>query len=71
MPTIKATDDAQQWQTFSVIGGVIARNQVEEIEGLLELAGNWALTFFFSPGQAHWTWLPKEPEFTPNQTTNQ
>jgi hypothetical protein len=71
VPTVKATDDAQRWQTFSVVGGVIARSQADEFEGLLKLADNLALTFFFGPKAAHWTWLPEEPKFTPNQAGNE
>jgi hypothetical protein len=67
MPTIKATDDVQRWQPFSVIVGVIARNKAGEIEGLLELEGNLALVFLFDLEGAHWNWLLEDPEFTPNQ----
>jgi len=71
MPTIKAIDDARRWQTFSVIGRVIARNQAARIEGVLELAGNQALVFLFDLGEAYWTWLPEEPESTLNQAENE
>lgn len=67
MSTIKATDDAQQWQTFSVIGGVIARSKAGQIEGLLELESNLALVFLFDHDGADWTWLPEDPEFTSNR----
>lgn len=70
MPAIKATDDGQQWQTFTVIGGVISRDKAGQIEGMLELAEGVMLTFICNFGEAHWTWLPEEPEFTPDPLEN-
>ena len=67
MTTIKKTHVAPQWQTFHVVGGMISRNEAGHIEGILQLAPGVALTFICDPGGAHWTWLPEEPKFVPDE----
>ena len=68
MTTIKETNAARQWQTFNVVGGMISRNEAGHIEGMLQLAPGVALTFICDPGGAHWTWLPEEPNFVPDES---
>jgi hypothetical protein len=68
MTTIKETDFAPQWQTFNVLGGVISRNEAGQVEGILELAPGVAFTFICEPDGSHWTWLPEEPDFVPDES---
>jgi hypothetical protein len=67
MTTIKETDFARQWQTFNVVGGVISRNAAGQVESMLDLGRGVALTFMCDPEGAHWTWLPEEPNFVPDE----
>ncbi len=67
MMPIKETNATPQWQTFDVVGGMIARNEAGQVEGMLQLAPGVALTFICDSGGAHWTWLPVEPNFVPDK----
>jgi len=67
MTTIKETEFVSQWQTFSVRGGVISRNKAGQVEGLLELGQGVTFTFICDPDGSHWTWLPAEPHFVPDE----
>jgi hypothetical protein len=67
MTTIKETNVAPQWQTFNVIGGMISRNEAGQVEGMLQLSTGVTLTFICDPDGSHWTWLPEEPNFVPDE----
>jgi hypothetical protein len=68
MTTIQETDVALQWQTFSVVGGVISRNAAGQVEGILELGQGAVFTFTCDPDGSHWTWLPEEPNFVSDES---
>ena len=70
MTTNKETDFAPQWQTFSVVGGLISRNKAGHVEGMPDLGQGVAITFMCDPDGAHWTWLPEEPNFSPDLLAN-
>jgi hypothetical protein len=67
MTAINETHTTPQWQTFNVVGGAISRNKAGQVEGILELASGMALTFMCYPDGVHWTWLPEEPNFVPDE----
>jgi len=54
MTTIKETNVAPQWQTFSVRGGVISRNKARQVEGMFDLGRGVAFTFTCDPDGSHW-----------------
>ena len=68
MTTDKETDLAPQWQTFNVSGGLISRNEAGHFEGMLDLGQGVAITFICDPDGSHWTWLPEEPNFVPDES---
>ena len=43
--TIKETNVVPQWQTFNVMGGMIARNEAGQVEGMLDLGHGVVFTF--------------------------
>ena len=51
------------WQDFTIPGGAIARNPAGQIEGRLELAEGYTLTFLADAAGATFGWLPNEPVF--------
>ena len=68
MTTIKETDFPPQWQTFNVVDGLISRNAAGQFEGILDLGQGVAITFVCDPDGSHWTWLPEEPNFVPDES---
>ena len=68
MTTDKETDFAPQWQTFNVEDGLISRNEAGHFEGMLDLGQGVAITFICDPDGSHWTWLPEEPNFVPDES---
>ena len=67
MTTIKEPNVALQWQTFSVVDGLISRNEAGHFEGILDLGQGVAITLICDPDGSHWTWLPDEPAFEPDE----
>ena len=61
----KRTANEKQWQTFSVIDGVIARDEAGQIEMLLKLADDVTLVFMAGVEGVHQMWLPSEPDLAP------
>ena len=68
MTTIEESNVAPQWQTFDVVGGVISRNRLGQVEGVLELGQGAAITFVCDPDGSRWTWLPDEPNFVSDES---
>ena len=62
------TDFPPQWQTFNVVDGLISRNEAGHFEGILDLGQGVAITFICGPDESHWTWLPDEPKFVPDES---
>lgn len=65
MAISRMTTDEARWQTFSVVGGEIARDQTGQIEVLLKLAGDVTLVLLTGNEGVHQIWLPSEPDSTP------
>ena len=52
------------WMDFAVQDGVIAVNPAGQIEGRLELAGDFVLTFVMAPDHTcNFGWAPTAPPF--------
>ena len=52
------------WMDFAVQDGVIAVNPAGQIEGRLELAGDFVLTFVMAPDHTcNFGWAPAAPPF--------
>lgn len=51
------------WQDFTITGGAIARNPAGQLEGRLELAEGYTLTFLADATGATFGWQPDEPVF--------
>jgi hypothetical protein len=68
MTTNKQTKFTPQWQTFNVVDGLISRNETGHFEGILDLGQGVAITFLCDPDGSHWTWLPDEPNFVPDES---
>ena len=56
--------------TFNVGGGLVARNEAGHVEDMLDLGQGVALAFMCDPDGAHWTWLPEEPNFVPDESVD-
>ena len=60
------------WMDFAVQDGVIAVNPAGQIEGRLELAGDFVLTFVMAPDHTcNFGWAPAAPPFTATRTENE
>ena len=56
------------WMDFVVEDGAIAVNQAGQIEGRLELDGDFVLTFVIGPDHTcNFGWAPTEPAFMPTR----
>lgn len=51
------------WQDFTITGGAITRNPAGQIEGRLELAEGYVLSFLADAAGATFGWRPDEPVF--------
>ena len=60
------------WMDFAVEDGAIAVNPAGQIEGRLELAGDFVLTFVMAPDHTcNFGWAPAAPPFTATRTENE
>ena len=60
------------WMDFAVQTGAIAVNPAGQIEGRLELAGDFVLTFVMAPDHTcNFGWAPAAPPFTATRTENE
>ena len=60
------------WMDFAVQTGAIAVNPAGQIEGRLELAGDFVLTFVMAPDHTcNFGWAPAAPPFAATRTENE
>ena len=60
------------WMDLAVVDGAIAVNPAGQIEGRLELAGDFVLTFVMAPDHTcNFGWAPAAPPFMATRTENE